>query len=70
LLTTTTNPGGSVMKVQKMNHPNEGIKCVVNTCHYYMNGDYCAAEKVEIQPRNAMDSNQTDCATFVPNVEG
>jgi len=34
-----------------------------------MNGDYCAAEKVEIQPRNAMDSNQTDCATFVPNVE-
>jgi len=37
------------MKVQKMNHPNEGIKCVVNTCHYYMNGDYCAAEKVEIQ---------------------
>ncbi|WP_265447761.1 DUF1540 domain-containing protein [Acetivibrio straminisolvens] len=58
------------MKVQKMNRPNEGVKCVVNTCHYYMSGDYCAAEKIEVQPRNAADSQETDCATFVPNVQG
>ncbi len=55
------------MKVNKMNRPNEGIKCVVNTCHYYMNGDYCAAERIEVQPRNARDSHETDCATFTPN---
>lgn len=54
------------MKVNKMDHPNQGIKCIVNTCHYYMNGDHCAAERIEVQPRNARDSHQTDCATFVP----
>ena len=48
-----------------MNQPNENIKCVVNTCHYYMQGDYCAAQKIEVQPRNAHDSNETDCATFM-----
>ncbi|MFZ5967449.1 MAG: DUF1540 domain-containing protein [Bacillota bacterium] len=55
------------MKVQKMNHPNEGIKCVVNTCHYYMNGDHCAAQRIEVQHRNASTSQETDCATFVPH---
>lgn len=55
------------MNINKMNHPNPGIKCVVNTCHYYMNGDYCAAEKIEVQPRNAHDSQETDCATFIPH---
>jgi len=54
------------MRVEKMNHPNEGIKCVVNTCHYYMNGDHCAAQKIEIQPRNASNTEETDCGTFVP----
>lgn len=54
------------MRVNKMDHPNEGIKCVVNTCHYYMSGDYCSAEKIEVQPRNAADTQETDCATFIP----
>ncbi|HHV59850.1 MAG TPA: DUF1540 domain-containing protein [Clostridiaceae bacterium] len=54
------------MKVNKMNRPNEGIKCMVNTCHYYMSGDYCSAEKIEVTPRNASDSQDTDCATFIP----
>jgi hypothetical protein len=49
-----------------MDHPNHGIKCVVNTCHYYMSGDHCAAEKIEVQPRNAHDTHETDCATFTP----
>ncbi|HHY91412.1 MAG TPA: DUF1540 domain-containing protein [Clostridiales bacterium] len=55
------------MKANKMNRPNEGVKCVVNTCHYYMKGDYCSAERIEVQPRNARDSQETDCATFTPN---
>ena len=56
------------MKVNKMNHPNQGIKCIVNTCHYYMPGDHCSAEIIEVQPRNAADKQETDCATFVPQI--
>ena len=56
----------NAMKVEKMNSPNTGIKCVVNTCHYYMSGDHCAAQPIEVQPRNAADSQETDCATFIP----
>lgn len=54
------------MKANKMNQPNQGIKCVVNTCHYYMNGDYCSAEKIEVHPKNATNAQETDCATFTP----
>ncbi len=53
------------MKVSRMDHPNSGIKCVVNTCHYYMSGDQCSAEKIEVQPRNAGNAEETDCATFI-----
>ena len=48
-----------------MDKPNEGIKCVVNTCGYYMSGDHCSAEVIQVEPRNASDSEQTDCATFI-----
>lgn len=57
------------MSVKKMDKPNSGIKCVVNSCHYYMSGDYCSAERIEVQPRNAADSQQTDCATFIPETK-
>jgi len=57
------------MRVNKMNQPNAGVKCVVNSCYYYMNGDYCSAEKIEVTPRNAQDSHETDCATFVPEAK-
>jgi len=52
------------MLVNKRNEPNEGIKCVVNTCGYYMAGDHCTAARIEVQPKNAHDSEETDCATF------
>ncbi len=54
------------MKAQKMDHPNSGIKCVVNTCTYYMQGDHCTADKIEVKPRNASSSQETDCSTFTP----
>lgn len=54
------------MCVDKMDRPNQGIKCIVNTCHYYMHGDHCAAERIEVQPRNASDSESTNCVTFMP----
>lgn len=54
------------MSVRKMSQPNTGIKCVVNTCHYYMAGDHCTAERIEVQPQNAKDTQETDCGTFLP----
>ncbi|MGE5627977.1 MAG: DUF1540 domain-containing protein [Solirubrobacterales bacterium] len=54
------------MKAEKMNRPNDGIRCVVNTCHYYMTGDHCTASQIEVQHRNANTSQETDCATFTP----
>jgi hypothetical protein len=53
-------------KVQKMDQHNPGVKCVVNTCHYYSQGDHCNAQKIEVQSRNAQSTRETDCATFVP----
>lgn len=54
------------MNANKMNQPNQGIKCIVNSCYYYMQGDHCCADKIEVQPKNAADSQETDCATFAP----
>lgn len=55
------------MRVEKTNHHLNGVKCVVNTCEYYAQGDHCTAAKIEIQPRNASNTHETDCATFVPH---
>lgn len=55
------------MRVEKTNDHINRVKCVVNTCKYYAQGDYCTAASIEIQPRNARDTEETDCATFVPN---
>lgn len=34
-----------------------------------MNGDHCAAAQIEVQPRNASNTQETDCATFVPEAQ-
>lgn len=52
------------MHKNKSNQPLDGVKCVVNTCHYHDLGDHCTAAKIEIQPRNASSTEETDCATF------
>jgi hypothetical protein len=52
------------MKATKMSKPNEGVRCEVNTCHYYTQGDHCTANKIEIAPRNANSATETDCETF------
>jgi len=52
-------------RVNKMPQPNSGIKCVVNTCHYYGSGDHCHAEIIEVQHCNASLPEMTDCATFL-----
>ena len=53
-------------RANKMPQPNGGIKCVVNTCHYYGSGDHCHADKIEVQSPNASTPEMTDCATFLP----
>ncbi len=55
------------MKAEKTNHHINGVKCVVSNCYYHADGDYCNASNIEIAPRNATDSQETDCATFVAN---
>lgn len=54
-------------RVEKKNEHLPGVKCVVNSCYYYDTGDYCNAAKIEVQPRNAKNTEETDCATFIPD---
>lgn len=54
------------MRVQRTSNPINRVKCVVNTCEYHQSGDFCLAEKIEVQSRNAHDTQDTDCATFAP----
>jgi len=53
-------------RVNKMDTHIQGVKCVVNTCHYWGN-DHCYAQEIEVQSPNAKTTEMTDCATFVPN---
>ena len=54
------------MRVNKSDSAIPRVKCVVNTCRYYSSGGHCLASQIEIQPPNANDTEQTDCATFSP----
>lgn len=58
------------MTDKKTENPLDRVKCVVNTCQYHMPGDLCCASKIEIQPRNAQSTEETDCGTFKPNDDG
>ncbi|HHU78835.1 MAG: DUF1540 domain-containing protein [Caldicoprobacterales bacterium] len=52
-------------RIEKTNEHLPGVKCVVNSCYYHAAGDYCSAEKIEIRPPQAQDTEETDCATFI-----
>lgn len=67
---THTNPEVYYRKEIFMNSIEDtidGVKCVVNTCGYHAAGDRCSAAKIEILPRNASSSSETDCGTFKPS---
>jgi len=53
-------------RVGKSNSAIGRVKCVVNSCTYYGDGDHCMASQIEIQPPNSTDTQTTDCATFAP----
>lgn len=42
------------------------VKCVVDSCEYNDQARYCIASEIEIQPPDASDTEETDCATFSP----
>lgn len=42
----------------------EGVKCVVDSCFYYNEGNKCGAGIIEIAPKDASTSEETDCNTF------
>lgn len=46
------------------------VKCVVDTCTYWKQGNHCHAEAIEIQPRNARSVQDTDCGTFMNRATG
>ncbi len=52
------------MQSHKMNEANPGVKCQVSSCYYYMSGDHCSADRIEVLPRHATTSSETDCGTF------
>ena len=53
------------MNVNKADNPLSGVKCVVTTCEYNATGNRCVAEAIQIEPKQAHGSKETDCATFV-----
>ncbi|MEW6308157.1 MAG: DUF1540 domain-containing protein [Bacillota bacterium] len=44
--------------------PISRVKCVVDSCRFYESGNHCVASQIEIQPPDARDTEETDCATF------
>ncbi|EEG76291.1 DUF1540 domain-containing protein [Dethiobacter alkaliphilus] len=51
-------------------HHNKGdspqVKCVVDSCEYWEQGNQCTASTIEVSPPHAVDSEETDCNTFKP----
>lgn len=48
--------------------PN-GVKCSVNSCHFWKQGNKCAAEKIQVNmysEERALKSGDTGCKTFRP----
>jgi len=52
-------------RVEKIDQNLPGVKCVVSSCYYYAKGNHCSAKQIEIQPPDAEDTQDTDCATFI-----
>jgi hypothetical protein len=56
-------------RAHKESSPITRVKCVVDNCEYWDSGNHCIASAIEVQPPDASDSDDTDCATFKPKYE-
>ena len=47
---------------------NDGVKCTVNDCEYYKNGDHCGIKSIEVNPmgQTVTGSDNTMCQSFRP----
>jgi hypothetical protein len=52
----------------KSSDPINRVKCVVDSCEFWSNGNHCMAKSIEVIPPNASDSQETDCQTFRPKL--
>ena len=45
-----------------------GLKCTVDTCHFWSSGNHCSASEIEVNHTNdhAHTSDDTVCKTFRP----
>lgn len=49
----------------------QDVLCEVNNCQYWRNGNKCNAESIYVVShtgKQANDSKETDCKTFIPEV--
>ncbi|MGE5423250.1 MAG: DUF1540 domain-containing protein [Ignavibacteriales bacterium] len=53
-------------RINRSSSPITRVKCVVDSCEYWKNGNQCLADSIEIKPPSASDSQDTDCNTFRP----
>lgn len=53
-------------QISRLSSPISRVKCVVNSCYFYEQGDMCMAEKIEVKPPNSSTTEDTDCNTFQP----
>ena len=46
----------------------QNLKCTVDTCHFWVNGNRCQANDIEVNNQNnkADTSDDTICKTFKP----
>jgi hypothetical protein len=56
-------------RVNRVNNPISRVKCIVDSCTYWEQGDHCKAEIIEIQPPHALETETTDCGTFAKREE-
>jgi hypothetical protein len=53
------------VQAEKSSSAISRVKCVVNSCYYNDQKNSCMADTIEIQPPNALNTDTTDCATFM-----
>ena len=54
--------------MEKTSSPISRVKCEVTTCEYTLDGNQCVARSIEVTPKEAKNSQETDCATFIPKM--
>lgn len=61
LVASTLLPGGEL-------YPS--VTCTVNSCQYWVEGNRCSAEKIDVVGANADECQDTNCYTFKPKGNG